>query len=209
MSGTDLTPKSVGPLCVAGLMGALVAATLLSGCGGGGGAAAATATGFVKDDATLQALGGVEVTSGAASAVSAGNGRFSLDTASGTRTIVFSAADYQRRELSVTLNAGANDLGTIYLAPALLTGKGAVRGTVRRGGAPVADARIESGTAEAISKADGSFFIANLDAGQRVLAAVGPNAQYAGYLVVQVASGETMTGVTINLSLAPPAPPVL
>jgi len=209
MLRTKLMREQVGTFCVAGIACTVVAATLMSGCGGGGGAAAATVSGFVSDDATLQALAGVEVTCGAASATSASNGGFTLDTASGTRTIVFSANDYEGRELNAALNAGANNLGTIHLRPALLPGNGSVQGTVRRVGAAVAAAMVESGNAEAVSKANGNFFIANVASGERVLAAVSPDAQHAGYAVVQVAAGETTTGVTIDLNLGPPAPPIL
>lgn len=187
---------------------ATMAAIFAAGCGGGNGGPSSTAGGTVRDDATLQPLAGVRVTTGGASATSAADGTFSLSTTSGTRTIVFAAADYVRREVSAALNAGVNDLGTIYLSPILLTGRGAVTGHVYQAGIPAADATIQSGTAMAVAKSDGSFAIYNVASGQQVLTAVSADAQDSGYAVVQVPDGDAATGVTINLALSPPGPPI-
>jgi hypothetical protein len=187
---------------------ATMAAVVIAGCGGGNGGPSSTAGGTVRDNATLQPLGAVSVTTGGASATSAADGTFSLSTTSGTHTIVFAAADYVRREVSATLHAGANDLGTIYLAPILLTGRGAVTGHVYQAGIPAANATIQSGTAMAVAKSDGSFAIYNVRSGQRVLTAVSADAQDSGYAVVQVPDGDTATAVTINLTLSPPGPPL-
>jgi len=121
---------------------------------------------------------------------------------------VFAAADYTRRELSRTISAGANDLGTIYLGPAPLAGKGAVSGTVYQAGTPLANARIQSSGAEAIAKSDGTFTIYNLSSGQQALSAVSPDAQNSGYAVVEVPAAGTVTGVIIDVSLSPPTPPI-
>ncbi len=201
--------KHTGRVYLFIMAAAIVASVITAGCGGGGGGGvAATANGTVRDDASLQGIASVDVTSGGASTTSDQDGAFSLSTTSGTRALVFSAADYVRQEVTPTLGAGANNVGTIYLAPALLTGKGAVQGTVYQAGTPLGGAIIQSGTAQAISKADGGFGIYNVSPGQQVLTAVSPDTQFSGYAVVQVAAGETLTGVTIDLSLAPPGPPI-
>jgi len=200
--------KNLGPRCLTVVAWALVGVVVTAGCGGGGGGATATVTGVICDDASLDALVGATVTSGAASATSGPDGHFSLGTVSGTRRIAVTRADYQPHETTVSLNAGANDLGTVYLAPVLLTANGAVRGRVLRAGSPAVNARIQSGSAEAVSKPDGTFGIYNVGSGERVLSAVSADMQYAGYTVLQVSAGQTITGVNITLSLAPPTPPV-
>ena len=184
------------------------AALVVSGCGGGGGTpVAATVTGTVRDDASLQPVSGAQVSASGATATTNQSGRFTLNTAAGPRTIRITKSGYQELALSRSLQAGANDIGTRYLKPALQTGRGAATGTVLRSGQGVAAARVESGGAQATTRADGSYAIYNLPAGERGLLAVDPTTQRVGYTSVQITAGQAATGVDITLNLQPPHQP--
>lgn len=196
-------------LLAAALAGLLDTAGCSGGGGGGDGGGTATVQGTLRDDATLEPISGATITSGADSTTTAANGTFTLLTTSGSRTIIIVASGYERAEISEMLTQGVNDLGTRYLRPVLLAGRGAARGTVRRAGAAAAGAIVRSGSARAVSKADGTFAIYNLEAGQRAITAVSSDAQAVGSSPVTIEAGATATGITIDLSLAPPPPPIL
>ncbi|MCD6361217.1 MAG: carboxypeptidase regulatory-like domain-containing protein [Armatimonadetes bacterium] len=177
------------------------------GGGGGGGAAQATITGTVLDDASLAPIRNAQVEVNGDITTTNAAGVFTLDTTSGNKTIHISKAGYQILTIQRNLQAGDNALGTQYLQPALLAGNGAATGTVRNNGTPVAGADVQSGGAQAVTKADGSFGIYNLPAGERGLLAVDPVTQQVGYTVVDITAGETTTGADIDLDLQPPGQP--
>ncbi len=195
------------------LSAALAALLAFPGCGGGGGngngGGVATVQGTLRDDASLQPVGGAVVTSGADSTTSGGNWQFALQTTSGNRTITITANGYQRTVLNESLSEGVNNLGTRYLGPQLNAGRGAAGGTVRRGGATEAAATLRSGNAQALSKADGRYTIYNLETGQRAITALSGDGQTTGSAPANIQSGATRSGVDIDLGLAPPPPPVL
>ena len=195
-----------------GLMMALGALLIAAGCGGGGGTTpggSATVQGTLLDDATLEPVAGAIITIGTTGATSAANGGFTVSTTAGSRTIAISASGYQQRSLSRTLAEGSNSLGTQYLRPVLLAGRGAATGTVTRGGSAATGATLLSGTARAVSKADGSYAIYNLETGQRAITAISSDGQSTGVAAASIAAEATRTGVNISLALAPPPPPTL
>lgn len=181
------------------------------GCGGGGSdtpaAVSATVSGTVLDDATLQPVEGAVVSVGNDSTTTSADGSFSLRTTAGSKTIQISRAGYQSLSINRQLLAGSNAIGMLYLRPSLQPGAGAASGTVRYRGAPVVGAQVRSGGSEATTRADGSFTIYNLPAGERGLLAFDPNTSRVGYAVVNVVAGQTTSGANILLNLEPPARP--
>ncbi|MFW5867691.1 MAG: carboxypeptidase regulatory-like domain-containing protein [Armatimonadota bacterium] len=195
------------------LSGAIILALALlasTGCGGGGTPTGlATIRGTVVDDGTLGPVAGATVSVGTATVQTDAQGSFEVEAQSGTRTLTINADGYDELQATVTLSEGVNDAGARYLRPSLEAGRGAASGTVRRNGNATAGATIRSGDAEAVSRGDGIFNIYNLAAGSRALTAVSDDGQATGFSVVDVQAGSKTSGVTINLGLAPPAPPVL
>ncbi len=185
----------------------VVAAGFVAGCGGGGGgvpAEPATVTGTVRDDASLDPVANAQVTIGATTAQTNANGYFTIATTAGTRTIVITKAAYQTQNLTRTLVAGTTSVGTRYLRPALLAGNGAASGRVRLGGANVAGARVTSGGAEATTRADGTYGIYNLQAGERGLLAVDADGAHVGSVAVQIVADQATADADITLNLSPP-----
>jgi len=205
------------PLMRVAALVAIVAAAIvplaLAGCGGGGGdgptPAQATVRGTVLDDGSLQPIAGATVQIGTTSVQTAANGSFSIQAATGTRTVTITAAGHDQLQANVSVQDGVNQIGTRYLQPTLLTGRGAVSGTVRRGGSAAGGATIRSGNASATSRADGTFNLYNVLAGSQAVIAVSSDGQATGFAVTSVQAGAKTSGVTITLGLAPPPPPVL
>ncbi len=192
---------------------ALGALLIVAGCGGGGGGTTpggtATVQGTVLDDGTLQPVPGATITVGSASAISGADGGFTVSASAGLRTIIISATGYQQKSFSRTLTEGTNSVGTQYLRPVLLSGRGAATGTVTRAGSPAAGATLRSGTAQAVSKSDGSYAIYNLQTGLRAITAISADGRFTGVATTTINAGATRTAVNISLTLAPPPPPAL
>ena len=184
-----------------------IAAMFIAGCGGGGGGAPAdpaTVTGTVRDDASLAPVANAVVTIGATTAQTNANGYFTIATTAGTRTIVITKTAYQTMNLTRTLSAGSMSVGVRYLRPALLAGNGAVSGRVRFGGENIAGARVTSGGAQAVTRADGTYGIYNLQSGERGILAVDAAGEHAGAVAAQIVAGQTTTDADIVLNLSPP-----
>lgn len=181
----------------------------LSGCGGGGGAPAedATVRGTLRHDGTLEPVAGATVAVAGNAATSNASGGFSVAAPSGQQTITITASGYEQLVVNATLTSGVNNLGTRYLRPTLQAGRGAVRGTVRNNGSTVGGADLRSGGVQATAKADGSYAMYNLPAGERAITAISPSGTATGSAVTTVQAGQTVTGVTISLALTPPDPP--
>lgn len=196
---------------VAMIIVALLLFPLLTGCGGGGGGGTpaddATVRGTLRDDGTLAPVAGATVAVAGKAATSNANGVFSVAAPRGPATITITAPDYEQLVVNATLSAGVNNLGTRYLRPTLLTGRGAVRGTVRNNGVTVGGARLYSGGVRATAKADGAYAMYNLEAGERAITAISPSGSATGSAVVIVRPGTTVEGIDISLALAPPDPP--
>lgn len=196
---------------VATISVALLLFPLLTGCGGGGGGGTpaddATVRGTLRDDGTLAPVAGATVAVAGKAATSNANGVFSVAAPRGPATITITAPGYEQLVVNATLSAGVNNLGTRYLRPTLLTGRGAVRGTVRNNGVTVGGARLYSGGGRATAKADGAYAMYNLEAGERAITAISPSGSATGSAVVIVRPGTTVEGIDISLALAPPDPP--
>ncbi len=195
---------------VAATIVALLLFPLLTGCGGGGGgtpAEDATVRGTLCDDGTLEPVARATVAVAGKAATSNANGVFSIAAHPGPATITITAPGYEQLVVNATLSAGVNNLGTRYLRPTLLTGRGAVRGTVRNNGVTVGGARLYSGGGRATAKANGAYAMYNLEAGERAITAISPSGSATGSAVVTVRPGTTVEGIDISLALAPPDPP--
>lgn len=196
---------------VAMIIVALLLFPLLTGCGGGGGGGTpaddATVRGTLRDDGTLAPVAGATVAVAGKAATSNANGVFSIAAHPGPATITITAPGYEQLVVNATLSAGVNNLGTRYLRPTLLTGRGAVRGTVRNNGVTVGGARLYSGGVRATAKADGAYAMYNLEAGERAITAISPSGSATGSAVIIVREGTTVEGIDISLALAPPDPP--
>ena len=185
----------------------VVATGVTVGCGGGGGgvpAEPATLTGTVRDDASLAPIADARVTIGATTAQTNTNGYFTIATTAGTRTIAITKAAYQTMNMTRTLSAGTTSAGVRYLRPALLAGNGAASGRVRFGGEDIAGARVTSGGAQAVTRADGTYGIYNLQSGERGILAVDAAGEHAGAVAAQIVAGQTTTDADIVLNLSPP-----
>lgn len=188
-----------------------VLALVIAGCGGGGGGvtpAQATVRGTLLNDGTLAPVAGATVRVGSASVQSDANGVFSIQAPTGSQMIAITATGFQQLQTNVSVQDGVNQIGTRYLQPTLLAGRGAVSGTVRRGGAAAGGATIRSGNATGTSRADGTFSIYNLVAGSQTLTAVSADGLATGSATASVQAGTKISGVTISLGLTPPPPPV-
>ncbi|HCA48092.1 MAG TPA: hypothetical protein DEP45_12315 [Armatimonadetes bacterium] len=188
-----------------------VGAVVLAGCGGGGGGvtpAQATLRGTVLNDGTLAPIAGATIRVGSASVQSDANGVFSIQAPVGSQMVTIAATGFQQLQTNVSVQDGVNQMGTRCLQPVLLAGRGAVSGTVRRGGTAAGGATIRSGNATATSRADGTFSIYNLLAGSQALTAVSADGLATGSATATVQAGTKIAGVTISLGLMPPSPPV-
>jgi len=144
------------------------------------------------------------------------DGRFRLDALGpGDHVLEVTASGYTSRRVEVSVRAGARaDAGDIALEVGL-----AIRGKVKeKGGAPIADARIEAipsarpmplratSPRDARSEADGSFAVAGLDPGPYRLRVLAPGfaeverRAEAGAERVEVllSPGATITGVVVD-----------
>ncbi len=195
------------PILLSLVVTVIIATGIVAGCGGGGGgvpAEPATVTGTVRDDASLDPIANAHVTIGAATAQTNANGYFTIATTAGTRTISIAKNAYQTQNLTRNLSAGNTSVGTRYLRPALLAGNGAASGRVRFGGQNMAGARVTGGGAEATTRADGTYGIYNLQAGERGILAVDAGGEHVGSVAVQIAAGQMTTDANITLNLSPP-----
>lgn len=192
--------RAVLLLMLAGMIPAAV------GCFGGTDPSPATAQGTVLGAANLEPVAGATVNIETSVTTTDGSGHFSLDTRSGRRTLLIDADGYEQTQLNVRLSSGVNNLGSIYIAPALQENMGAVEGiVVDAQEQPVPGARVSYGNLEAVSREDGTFALYNLNPGTQVIVAVSGND--VGWTGVEVVAGETTTGVTISLGQTPPGPP--
>jgi hypothetical protein len=184
------------------------ACSWLKGCGGGGGGGGtlATVTGYIADDSTLNGLSGAVVTIGGKdSDPSSVSGSFAVTTVPvGTRDLDVTLSGYQTFSGTVSLSAGSNYLGTLYLVPGTISGKGHISGIVRASGSAVAGARITAGGKTAYSKEDGTFAVYNLTPGNVTVQAT--SGAMSGLGVAAVTSGGTAS-VTLSIGIGPPPPP--
>jgi len=190
------------------LLGA--AGLTICGCGGGGGGGGvqqATVTGTVRDDAGLQPVNNARVEANGDVAFTNAAGEFTLQTTAGNKDLEITKTGYQDLTLSRNLVVGDNSIGTRYLQPELQAGHGAATGKVRRNGVGVGGVVVHGDT-QATTKADGSYAIYNLTAGERGLLAVDPATQAVGFTSVNITAGQTTGGADIDLNLEPPAEPV-
>jgi len=200
------------------LIALLVASSLLSalaGCGGGGGGGgAATVTGRVVDDGSQQAVANATARVGSASALTSGNGRFTIDGApTGSQMLTVTAAGHDSSNLPLTVSSGQNDVGTVYMAPTLNLGSGAVTGrlVLASDNSPVNGGTIQSATASAVSRSDGSgqFTLYNVPAGSVQINFYDPITTASTIRFnVTVSSGHTTNIGNVLLSFGPPPPPL-
>lgn len=187
----------------------LVAVMGIAGCGGGGGAGTiANVTGTLADASTLLPLtGGVVTIAGKSSAPTDSSGTFSLSgVAAGIRPLTAACTGYEPLSCSQSLSTGLNDLGTLYLLPAAIAGKGHISGTVTDSGGVVAGAVVRAGGKTAVTKEDGTFVIRNLDPGNVTVIAV--KGAKSDTQEVTVAADVT-SSTYLSLTLSPPPPPVI
>ena len=168
----------------------------------------ATVQGTLADDANLEPIDGATASIDHNVATTGLDGTFTLSTTAGEHTLNLSAGGYEDKQVNVSLQEGVNDLGIMHMRPVLLTGRGTVRGRVLREGVQVAGATLTGENVQALSKDDGTFAIYNLRPGTEAIVAIAPEGDMTGWASVQITAGETTTGVTIELTLRPPAPPI-
>ena len=196
---------SAGSLCLL----AAVSCVLLAGCGSSDGVVA-TVQGIVADDSTLAGLPGARVEIGARRANATGiNGTFALaGVGAGTQTVTVSVTGYETVSGQVTLLKGDNNIGTICLPHGAVAGMGHIKGMVQDSGVPAAGATVDAGGRSAMSKADGSFALYNINPGMVTVQAQSSSGTRTGTAVVSVVAG-TSASATINLEVRPPSPPPL
>ena len=157
----------------------VVAAAVLSGCGGGaGGSSTAIVTGRVRDGLTDAVINVATVSIGSVT-VTTTNGEFTLTgIAVGSTRLVVSSSGYNTRSIPITVNAGVNRLGDIYLYQAN-TGSVSGRVVAATSGQPLVNATATIGSQTVRCSAAGEFEIPGVDVGPAtvVLAAPGYVAQ--------------------------------
>ena len=188
----------------------------LAGCGGGtGGGGVATVTGRVVDDGTQVGIANATARVGnTASAQTGGDGRFTIsDAPTGSQMLTVTAAGHDSSNLPVTLTAGQNSVGLVYMAPTLNLGRGAITGrlVLASDGTAVSDGTVQSGSASAVSRSDGSgqFTLYNVPVGSVQVNFYDPNSRASTIRFnVPVSSGQTTDLHDVMLSFGPPPPPL-
>ncbi|MBM3471773.1 MAG: carboxypeptidase-like regulatory domain-containing protein [Armatimonadetes bacterium] len=200
---------------IAVLLAGFLAATI-TGCGGSGaGGGVATVTGRVVDDGTQAPVANATARVGnTASAQTGADGRFTInDAPTGNQMLSVTAGGHDSSNVPVTLSAGQNSVGTVYLAPTLNLGRGAVTGrlVLASNNSAVSGGIVQSGTISALSRADGSgrFTLYNVPAGSAQVNFYDPSTT-AGTIRfnVPVSSGQTTDLGNVLLSFGPPPPPL-
>jgi hypothetical protein len=184
----------------------------LVGCGGGGEGALATVTGRVVDDGSLQAIASAVVRIGSARDTTAADGSFTLtDAPTGVQTLTVSAAGHEAHQEGVNLAGGANVLGFVYVPPNLPPGTGAVTGTLTLSdGSRVGGAVVQSATASARSRADGTgrFTLYGVTPGTPQVTFADPASGQSAWRYVPVNAGRVSDVGQVRLSAGPPPPPL-
>jgi hypothetical protein len=188
----------------------LVVGAGVTGCGGGGGGGGSIAnvTGTLADASTLLPLtGGVVTIAGKVSASTDSSGVFVVENvASGSRPFKATCTGYETASYTQDLWAGLNDLGTVYLLPVAVAGKGHLSGTVTDSSGVVAGAVIRAGGKTAVSREDGYFVIRNLNPGSvSVVAVKGAKSDTQDVTI----AADVTTATNLSLTVSPPPPPVI
>lgn len=187
-------------------------AVALTGCGGGGGGTA-TVVGRVVDDGTLAGIANAIVRVGnRAEARTGADGRFTVNNAPvGDQMLVITAGGHDTLHLPVTLTDGQNNVGLCYMAPTLNPGRGAITGRLAlANGTPVSGGIVQSGTASAVSRSDGTgrFTLYNVPAGSPQVSFYDANSGASAWRFIAVNPGETVDIGRVILSFGPPPPPL-
>lgn len=205
MNGRTLTAILVGCACLLAPLG----------CGGGGGGGAlAVIIGRVVDDGSQEPIANATATVGSASALTGSNGRFTINGApTGSQMLTITAAGHDSSNLPLTVSSGQNDVGTIYMAPTLNLGCGAVTGRLllASDNSPISGGTIQSATASAVSRSDGSgrFTLYNVPAGSVQINFYDPVTTASTIRFnVTVSSGHTTNIGDVLVSFGPPPPPL-
>ena len=188
---------------------ALLAAGLLSGCAGGGGAALVlTVSGTVQDAALLTAIVGATASAQGQSVATGAGGFFALgNLTQNPVALSVAAAGHQTLATSVSVPGAALNVGTLYLAPNPVAGRGAVTGGAYLGANPAAGVTVFSGTSQALSDSAGQFRLYNLLPGVQVLTLVTADRIYMAQKSVSIVADSTVSAGNILLTSGPPPPP--
>lgn len=180
----------------------------LNGCGGGGAGVVRSLSGTVLDDGTLIPISGAQVraNTGQSSQTNTSGQFFLKDLGSQANSLTIARTDYQTT--AVPIPAGSSSVGTIYLSPAILTGRGIISGRVTQAGVGAGGATLQAGGRQAESKPDGSYSIYNVPAGTQTVVALSADGEMSGSATVNVISQATVTA-NVSLTNSPPPPPPL
>jgi hypothetical protein len=205
-----MTARALITVLLAGLL-----AIATAGCGGGtGGGGVAVVTGRVIDDGTQAPIANATASVGTARAQTGADGRFTInDAPTGSQMLTVTAGGHDSSHLPMVLSSGQNTAGTVYLAPTLNPGRGAVAGkmVLASDGSAVNSGIVQSGSASALSRADGSglFTLYNVPAGSVQVNFYDPGSSASTIRFnIPVSSGQTTNLGNVLLSFGPPPPPL-
>lgn len=143
----------------------------------------ATVSGRVVDSQTDAGIAGASVAIGTKSATADSNGAFAIaELAPGSVSVSVTASGYQAKTFSGTVAAGANDVGTLRLAPAQATFTLRGRISDRGSSLPIGGASVRVGAATTSTDNNGNYALAGLAQADFVL-----DVAAAGYTSRQVA----------------------
>jgi len=193
---------------------------LVTGCGDGGGggtdtSGTATVTGKLLHDGLLTPVALCTAAIGSHTSARTGtNGVFSISSVpTGAQTLTVSQYYYVTSTTAVSITKPSTDVGTIYLAPRMTSGQGAITGVVMSGSAYLGGVNLAAGGQEGVSRNDGTgiFHVYGIPVSGTsqvyTVYAVDPSNGYTGSKSVTVVAGTTTNVGTITLAYGPPGPP--
>jgi len=205
------------------LLVAVLAIGPIAGCGGGGGggpkpSGTATVTGTILHDGTLDPVALCTAAIGTRTSARTGTtGVFTItQTPAGAQTLTVAQYYYESFSTTVSVQKPTTDVGTVYLAPRMTSGQGAVTGVVVSGptSSPLGGVGISVGGQSGKSRSDGTgiFRVYKIPVSGTsqtyTLYAVDASNGWTASKPITVRAGTALTNVgTITLKFGPPPPP--
>lgn len=191
-------------LYMAVTIAAMTLAFSMTGCSSSD-AVAVIITGIILHDGDHRPLAGVTVSDNNVQTTSGADGRFTLAVSIDGATTLYALADgFEVAQRQVSAGQGAIDVGSLYLKPVLVAGRGKITGIVAQAGMPVSAAEVWSGGNRAVTDGDGVYSLYNVPAGQQTVTAAVSG--LSGSTSVMVISQRTVTA-DISVTTGPPIGP--
>lgn len=169
-----------------------------------------TVSGTVQDAASLAGIVGATVSAQGLSTTTTTGGFFALgNLTQNPVALTVTAPAHQTYLTSVSVPGAALNVGTIYLAPTHVAGRGDVTGRALLSGVPTAGVSVlVNGVTQAVTNSAGQFHAYNLPPGVVALILVTSNSVYMAQKTVTIVADTTISAGDIALTSGPPPPPL-